>query len=65
MRRCAGLLRRSVAGAVTGVTVAAAGAAGGYTIGQMPAYEGLLLSYGPAGNVTWSHRYPTPWFMFE
>jgi hypothetical protein len=38
---------------------------GGYTIGQMPAYEGLLLSYGPAGNVTWWHRYPKSWVFYE
>jgi hypothetical protein len=38
---------------------------GGYTLGQMPAYEGLLLSYGPGGDVTWWHRYPTPWIFFE
>lgn len=34
---------------------------GGYTLGQMPTYEGLVLSYGPQGNVTWSHRYSSEW----
>ena len=29
--------------------------------GQLDTYEGLLLSYGPAGNVTWSHRYRSTW----
>jgi len=34
---------------------------GGYERGQMPTFEGLLLSYGPAGDVTWSHRYSSDW----
>jgi hypothetical protein len=34
---------------------------GGYGIGQMPTFEGLLLSYGPRGDVTWSHRYSSDW----
>lgn len=34
---------------------------GGYALGQMPTFEGLCLSYGPAGNVTWSHRYASDW----
>lgn len=34
---------------------------GGYVLGQMPTYEGLVLSYGPQGNVTWSHRYSSNW----
>src|SRR5262249_26513383 len=25
--------------------------------GKLDTYEGLVLSYGPGGNVTWSHRY--------
>jgi hypothetical protein len=27
--------------------------------GQLDTFEGLLLSYGPGGGVTWSHRYPS------
>jgi hypothetical protein len=27
----------------------------------MPTFEGLLLSYGPRGDVTWSHRYSSDW----
>ena len=27
--------------------------------GQLDTFEGLVLSYGPAGGVTWSHRYPS------
>jgi hypothetical protein len=34
---------------------------GGYSIGQMPTFEGLLLSYGPEGGVTWSQRYSSEW----
>jgi len=34
---------------------------GGYSVGQMPTFEGLCLSYGPQGNVTWSHRYDSNW----
>ena len=34
---------------------------GGYSLGQMPTFEGLCLSYGPQGNVTWSHRYSSQW----
>jgi hypothetical protein len=36
--------------------------------GKLDSYEGLVLSYGPGGNVTWSHRYrsgyqtPARWF---
>jgi hypothetical protein len=26
---------------------------------MMTSFEGLLLSYGPAGKVTWEHRYPS------
>lgn len=32
-----------------------------YPFGRIPSYEGLVLSYGPEGNVTWSHRYPSSW----
>ncbi len=28
---------------------------------MMTSFEGLVLSYGPAGNVTWSHRNPSMW----
>ena len=35
--------------------------AGGYTLGQMPTFEGLVLSYGPGGGVTWSKRYSSDW----
>ncbi len=34
---------------------------GGYTIGQMPTFEGLCLSYSPNGQVSWSHRYSSNW----
>ena len=27
--------------------------------GQLDTFEGLVLSYGPRGNVTWSQRYPS------
>jgi hypothetical protein len=27
--------------------------------GCLDTYEGLVLSYGPDGSVTWSHRYPS------
>ena len=30
-----------------------------YPFGRLPSFEGLVLSYGPGGNVTWSHRYPS------
>lgn len=30
-----------------------------YPFGVIPSYEGLILSYGPGGGVTWSHRYPS------
>ena len=32
-----------------------------YPFGKIPSYEGLVLSYGPGGGVTWSHRYPSSW----
>ncbi|HEX7815918.1 hypothetical protein [Dyella sp.] len=32
-----------------------------YPFGVITTYEGLVLSYGPAGNVTWSRRYPSQW----
>jgi hypothetical protein len=32
-----------------------------YPFGVIPSYEGLVLSYGPGGDVTWSHRYPSGW----
>lgn len=34
---------------------------GGYSIGQLPAYEGLLMCYNPQGGVSWSYRYPSDW----
>ena len=34
---------------------------GGYALGQMPTFEGLLLSYSPNGAVSWSHRYASDW----
>lgn len=35
---------------------------GGYSVGQMPTFEGLCLSYSPPrGVVTWSHRYSSDW----
>lgn len=34
---------------------------GGYKTGQMPTFEGLCLSYGPKGDITWSHRYSEDW----
>lgn len=29
--------------------------------GMMTSFEGLVLCYGPEGNVTWSHRNPSMW----
>lgn len=29
--------------------------------GQMTSFEGLVLSYGPSGNVTWQNRNPSIW----
>lgn len=29
--------------------------------GMMTSFEGLVLSYGPDGDVTWSHRNPSMW----
>jgi hypothetical protein len=29
--------------------------------GQMTSFEGLILSYGPAGNITWQNRNPSTW----
>jgi hypothetical protein len=34
---------------------------GGYGVGQLPAYEGLLMCYNPKGGVSWSYRYPSDW----
>ena len=34
---------------------------GGYSVGQLPAYEGLVLCYNPQGGVSWSSRYPSNW----
>ncbi len=34
---------------------------GGYSVGQMPTFEGLCYSYGPSGAITWSHRYSSDW----
>jgi hypothetical protein len=34
---------------------------GGYGVGQIPAYEGLLMCYNPQGGVSWSQRYPSDW----
>jgi hypothetical protein len=34
---------------------------GGYTLGQLPAYEGLVLCYDLQGGVSWSQRYPSDW----
>ena len=31
--------------------------------GHLDTYEGLVLSYGPGGNVTWSHRYPSTYAL--
>lgn len=28
---------------------------------QMTSFEGLVLSYGPGGNITWSSRNPSTW----
>lgn len=38
---------------------------GGYVIGQMPSYEGLVLSYNRQGIVSWSHRYTSTWIVSE
>ncbi len=32
-----------------------------YPFGKLPSYEGLVLSYGPSGGVTWTNRYPSDW----
>jgi len=32
-----------------------------YPFGKIDSFEGLVLSYGPNGDVTWSHRYPSSW----
>jgi hypothetical protein len=29
--------------------------------GQLDGFEGLVLSYGPSGNITWQHRYRSGW----
>jgi hypothetical protein len=29
--------------------------------GQLDGFEGLVLSYGPNGRITWSHRYRSGW----
>ena len=29
--------------------------------GELDGFEGLVLSYGPSGNITWSHRYRSGW----
>jgi hypothetical protein len=29
--------------------------------GRLDTFEGLLLVYGPGGDVTWSHRYSSDW----
>jgi hypothetical protein len=34
---------------------------GGYSFGQLPAFEGLLMCYNPNGGVSWSYRYPSDW----
>lgn len=28
---------------------------------KIDSFEGLVLSYGPQGEVTWNHRYPSRW----
>lgn len=33
------------------------GNTGGYSLGQMPTFEGLLLSYSPHGGPPWRHHY--------
>lgn len=30
--------------------------------GQLDGFEGLVLSYGPAGNISWQTRYRSGWF---
>jgi len=30
-------------------------------VGKIDSFEGLVLSYCPNGDVTWSHRYPSSW----
>ncbi len=32
-----------------------------YPKGKIDSFEGLVLSYGPGGDVTWSHRYSSNW----
>lgn len=36
---------------------------GRYDIGVMPTFEGLLVSYSPNGEITWSHRYRSNWLF--
>jgi len=31
--------------------------------GQLDTFEGVVLSYGPAGNVTWRHSYPVTQYV--
>lgn len=31
--------------------------------GQLDTFEGLVLSFGPAGNITWSRRYPSTYII--
>ena len=30
--------------------------------GQLDGFEGLVLSYNPAGHISWQHRYRSGWF---
>lgn len=32
-----------------------------YPFGRIDTFEGLVLSYGPDGQVSWSHRYDSNW----
>lgn len=36
---------------------------GGYSIGQVPSFEGLVMCYNPRGGVEYSYRNPSDWWL--
>ena len=36
---------------------------GGYSIGQVPSFEGLVMCYNPRGGVEYSYRNPSDWAL--
>ncbi len=36
---------------------------GGYSIGQVPSFEGLVMCYNPTGGVEYSYRNPSDWAL--